>query len=173
MFPPGDSEIVNEGRVTGLMTLFTQSFRRAVPEVFVEFGEQKAQEFVDELKFKLESQLFGHVPLNREYYLWKLKNRLDPRTLIATHEYMDNITFERIEDDTSGVTLRVGMSSGIHRGSNLPYGRLQRYLEDGTSRMPARPHWRPMIMIFKARSNEMGRELRTRLAQNVRSGMQS
>jgi hypothetical protein len=169
----GDSEIVNAERATALMSRFAQAFRQAVPELFVEFGEEKAQEFIDELKFKISSQLFNHHPLNYEYYLGKLKLRLDPRILIATGEYLNNMVVERIEDDTSGVTFRCGMAAGIHQSSGLPLTTLQRYLEDGTSRMPARPHWRPQSMIFRARSNEMGRDFRNRLANKIRDSLQA
>lgn len=172
MFPGGaDSEIVDEARVTALMQNFTRAFRETVPQVFAEFGEEKAKEFVDELKFKISAQLFNHIPLQRDYYLSKLRNGLDPRILIATGEYLDKITYERVEDDTSGVVFRCGMAPGIHGSSGLQLAALQRMLEEGTSRMPARPHWHPMATIFRARSNEMGRDLRGRLATRVRASL--
>ena len=93
--------------------------------------------------------------------------------MIATGEYLEKIISERVEDDTSGIVFRCGMAPGIHHSSGLPLVTLQRYLENGTSRMPARPHWRPQSVIFRARSSEMGRDLRTRLAERIRSRMQS
>jgi hypothetical protein len=166
----GDSEIVNEARVTDLMDRFTRAFRAAVPQVFVEYGEQQAQAFVDELKFKITSQLFGHRPLSRDYYLFKLKNSLDPRILIATGDYLDGIMFERV-DDTSGVVFRCGMARRMHATSELPLATLQRFLEDGTDRMPARPHWRPQAAVFRGRAREIGNGLRTLLAQRVKADM--
>ena len=155
------------------MEIFTNSFRQAAPEVMTEFAEEKAQEFVDELKFKISSQLFNHIPLSRDYYLSKLKNRLDPRILIATGEYLEGIISERVEGDTSGIVFRCGMARGIHRSSGLPLTTLQRYLENGTSRMPARPHWHPESLAFIGRAHEMGNDFRNRLAVRIRTAMQA
>ena len=171
MFPDGgESEIVNESRVVGLMQSLTQAFRRSVPEVFAEYGQEKAQEFEDELRFKLSAQLFHLAPLQRAYYLGKLQQRLDPRTLIRTGEYLAGIMNEQVED-SEGVTFRVGMRPGIHQSSGLPMKVLQRILEHGTSRIPARPHWHPLIIQYQARSDEIARGLRSRLAQRVHQNM--
>ena len=167
MSPQGsESEIVNEARATALLQTFARSFRRNAPQVFREFGEEKSTEFVDEMKFKISAQLFHHHPLNREYYIGKIKMHQDPRILIRTGEYLEGITHEEVEEAGS-VVFRCGMRSGLHRSSGLPIRLLQKFLEQGTSRMPARPHWRPMIVEWQSRSNELGRELRSKLANRI------
>ena len=177
MSPSGDSEIVNEARVVALMQTFATSFRSTAPEVFREFGREKSQEFIDELKFKIASQLFGHVALSRQYYLGKIRAHQDPRILIQTGEYLNGMVVEEIEGDTSGIAFRCGMRSGIHQSSGLSIKLLQRFLEFGTMRhgevqMPARPHWRPQMAVYRAKSPDLGRELRSRLASRVHQNMQ-
>jgi hypothetical protein len=168
----GDSEIVNEARTVRLMSIFADTFRSTVPQVFREFGQEKSQQFVDEIKFKIASQLFNHAPLSRAYYEGKLKAGQDPRILIQSSEYIDSFMYEELTHETEGITFRVGVPNTLHSGSGLPMKLLQKFLEFGTSRMPARPHWRPQIVLYKDRAPEMGRELRSIIAHRVAEGMQ-
>ena len=174
MFPSrnGDSEIVDEPRVINLMHDFADTLRSTVPQLFREFGAEKAQEFIDDLKFKISAQLFDHVPLSDGHYKWKVRHGLDPRILIETSEYLESFMFEELTHDSSGVVFRVGVPAVMHRSSGLPMKMLQRILEYGTNKggrtvIPARPHWRPEIIHFQSRAEEMGREFRSQLATQV------
>lgn len=180
MFPDagGDSEIVDEARVVSLMQRFGATFRSVVPVMFREYGEEKANQFLDEIKFKIAAQLFNHTKLADGTYDYKLKHGLDPRILIATSEYLNSFMVEELTHETEGITFRVGVARTTHGDSGLPMKLLQRFLEFGTIRngkvaMPPRPHWRPQIISYQSRMSEMGREFRTRLAHRVAESMQS
>jgi hypothetical protein len=176
--PTGGSEIPNEDRVVDMMHIFVNVFRATTRPLMAEFGEEQAEEFVEELKFRIAAQSFGHQPLSPAYRRWKIRARLDPRILIATGEYLNSIMYRRIEDTPDNVVAyEVGVRDGIHGPSRLPYRVLARIHEFGAMRhgvphVPARPHWRPMAALYRQRGNEIARQFRTRLAQRVRTGMQ-
>ena len=180
MFPSdsdGDSEIVNEARVRTLIQDFGNTFRSTVPVLFREFGQEKSQQFLDEIKFKIASQLFNLTALSDGHYQYKLKAGLDPRILIETSEYLDSFMYEELTHESGEIAFRVGVPRTMHSGG-LPMKLLQRFLEYGTVRngkvaMPPRPHWRPQIIAYQSRGPQMAREFRTMLAHRVADGMQS
>lgn len=162
-----------------LMTTFINVFRNAAFQVPNQFCEEMANEFKDELQFRIASQSFGHRALNPAYRMGKVRARLDPRILIASGEYLNSFTVEDLSSrehreihGIEGQGFVVGVRSGIHSGSGLPYRVLARVHEFGTSRVPARPHWRPMSAIYRRRSAELGHMLQERLATAVREGLQ-
>lgn len=177
--PPGGnqgSEIVNEARATQLMTIFVDVFRRNARPILTEAGEETASEFVDELKFRIASQAFHHRPLNPAYLRGKIRSGLDPRTLIATGEYLDSIMYEQVDDEAGQIVFRCTVRPGVHGPSGLSYRMLARIHEFGARRggrvhIPARPHWRPMAAIYRDRAPEIGRRIRANLVQRVREGM--
>lgn len=161
-----------------LMRTFINVFRNAAFQVPNQFCEEVANEFKDELQFRIASQAFGHRPLNPAYRMGKVRARLDPRILIATGEYLESFTVEDLSSrehqerhGIEGPGFVVGVRDGIHSGSRLPYRVMARIHEFGTSRIPARPHWRPMSAIYRRRSAELGRRLQVQLATNVRDGL--
>lgn len=168
-----DPEIVNEDRVEGLISRFAESYRRNVPQVMAEFGEELSQEFVDSLREKILNQGFSHIPLNPAYLQSKIDRRLDPRILIATQEYLNSFVAERDEEADAGtIQFRCGVREGIHGPSGMTYKRLARVHEYGSGRIPARPHWRPHAAEFRTRAHQIALQLRARIAEAVKADLQ-
>ena len=168
-----DPEIVNEERVVNLIGQFAESFRRNASQVMEDYGEEIANEFIEGLKTKLENQVFNHEPLSPSYRQSKIDRRLDPRILIATHEYIDSFVAERDENAAPGVIqFRCGVREGIHSSSGMTYSLLARVHEYGRGRVPARPHWRPQSMEFRLRGREFANTIRSRLAEAIRADLQ-
>lgn len=111
-----------------------------VRDTFRGFGSgrliEKAQDIIkkelDEAKelliMEIEQQTMGHAELSDSWAKYKGSHGLDPRTLIATGEYLESFTVSRIGNRTWK----------LH-----PKGQeeLAEWLEYGTNTMPARPHW--------------------------------
>lgn len=77
---------------------------------------------------EIESQSMGHADLSSKWSDYKSSHGLDPRTLIATGEYLESFKVTRI---------------GTRTWKLHPEGQeeLAEWLEYGTRTMPARPHW--------------------------------
>ncbi len=96
--------------------------------------EQLVEKVIKEQKWK-----YKWKPLNPDYKMWKIRKGLDRRIFIAYGYYLDSIkVYQSGHDWVVGVDpFRIHMKTGIRMK------KLARYLEYGTSKMPARPHWRP------------------------------
>lgn len=95
------------------------------------------------------TQKYKWVPLSDRYLASKKRRGLDDRILIATKEYIQSIKPRPRKRDGRVTTWVVG--PGHHKtkhSSGVPMHQLGRWLEFGTSRMPARPHWRPAWSAF-------------------------
>jgi hypothetical protein len=76
--------------------------------------------------------------LNEQYLQWKIRMGYDRRILIRTGDYLDAITVVR-----QGRGARVDIDTSARTMNNIPMTLLAKWLEYGTRKMPARPHWRP------------------------------
>ena len=111
--------------------------------VRVEKGFDKwiAEKIADLTKTAIKEQRWKYKwkPLNPQYKAWKMRKGLDPRILIAYGYYINSIkTYKSGRDWVVGVD-----PFQIHPKTGIRMKKLARYLEYGTSKMPARPHWRP------------------------------
>lgn len=145
----------NYRRSRNLMKMTIDIFRTAGIPVAREKCREFATEFVEELTERIERQQFHHVPLSPEYLRAKIEAGHDPRILIATQEYLNSIQVEPLPESDG---FRVGVGDQVHE-SGVPMRQLARGHEFGTSRMPARPHWRPMASLYRSRSREMAAEI--------------
>jgi hypothetical protein len=92
---------------------------------------------------------FSFPPLNPDYVDRKAIEDLDPRPLIATGFYVENIQVTE-EESPEGILYSVYVPDIKHpSGVTLPT--LVGWLEYGTQNMPARPHWRPVALIVRQR----------------------
>lgn len=102
---------------------------------------------------------FHRVPLSRAYLLWKIRNGLDERTMIATAHYVDTIQVMR-RKTIRGVLYRIGFPPNARArdkdGNILPItlAFLAKLHEYGSmdARIPARPHWRPHLQAMEQRA---------------------
>lgn len=98
----------------------------------------KANEMATELRDRIEDQSLKLAPLSPITIAKKGHEDI----LIDTRQYIDAI---QVEETEFGAT--VGVSDTIHKSgkSQIAMTELADYLEHGTSKMPARPHWRPVM----------------------------
>ena len=100
---------------------------------------------------------FDHEPLNQRYVDKKAAKGLDGRKLLATGDYIEGITTNRVEGG-AGVAYTVGVEDRNHRPSGLPLNTLARIHEfgSGSAGIPARPHWRPVGRQVRASLRKQG-----------------
>lgn len=109
-------------------------------------------EFAADLTRLVEQQAFAWVPLSDGYARKKQMLGLDPRILIATGRYVKS--FQPIQD-ASGQWVVGIPATPLHAGSRHTLRDLARWLEFGTRTMPARPHWRPAMALWKTKSYQV------------------
>lgn len=128
------------------------------PRIESEFDQaarRVAEEVAKRVKQRIRSQAYGHAPLSPKYRAWKIKKGLSPKILIATGQYVGSI---RAWKEGRG-SWHAGVTPGARHSSGVDMQQLAVWLEYGTSRMPARPHWRielewaeKQMMFFGARA---------------------
>lgn len=130
-----------------------RSYQDSVRAAMRDFG----QETLSELKLRISS---GSVQpgLNAEYSAWKQSKGFDERTLLRTHGYLNSL---RLVSERSGFTIYVDgvepiledpeTGRTIAGRSRNSYALIAFWLEYGTQRMPARPHWEPTARRARAR----------------------
>lgn len=102
--------------------------------------QQIAEEMISEAKDIIKFQKYEWKPLSLNYLEYKINKGLDTRILLATHFYYDHITW--------GITDKKiwwGVEDVVHDPSGLELRVLARIHEYGTSTIPARPLWRPLL----------------------------
>lgn len=128
------------------LTVFEKEARLEAQKQIRQFAEEIAEEARDIIK----EQRYDWVPLDPDYLASKIKKGLDPRTLIATGDYLDHIgTYEK------DGKIFVGPLPGTHKPSGLTYVHLARIHEYGTETIPARPLWRPLFSVALRRNEKL------------------
>jgi hypothetical protein len=108
-----------------------------------------ARDLASEVRFAVKHQVYEWIPLTEKYKRYKKRNNLDPRILIATGEYIRNISVAIHMDGT----VEIGVKDKKHTASGISLKLLARILEYGSqkAKIPPRPHWRPTISKFRSR----------------------
>ncbi len=127
--------------------------------------EEMANQFADDLRGIISRQLISWVPLSSGYAIRKRTLGLDPRILIATGRYVNSIQAMQQKDGTWLVSVP---DEPLRPGSKHTLKDLARWLEYGTLRMPARPHWRPAQNIWRTKIYQMKRRLHFDLVQELK-----
>lgn len=117
------------------------------------FAADLKNRFVDRIR-RQDFQSFRRIPLSWRWQLYKRRNHLDDRTMIATGAYLRSIaTFET--KTKTGFNIRIGIHPSVWvrhpvtgARKSTPMWRLACVHEFGSSRAhtPARPHWGPFFM---------------------------
>ena len=128
-------------------------------------GEEMANQFADDLRQIISRQLISWVPLSSGYAIRKRTLGLDPRILIATGRYVNSIQAMQQKDGGWIVSIP---DEPLRPGSKHTLKDLARWLEYGTLRMPARPHWRPAQNIWRTKIYQMKRRLHFDLVQELK-----
>jgi len=125
-----------------------------------ESAKKMAQEFRD----KIYKQEFPHAPLSSAYIKWKIRRGLDTRILIATKKYIHAIGVKQLphgaligfihKNRIDIIKTKTGIRTRV-----LPYRLLARWLEYGTKTSPPRPHWRPIMKLWKEQARTLYRRV--------------
>lgn len=117
-------------------------------EKIKEYTVKRLEYYKNELRRYIEDQKGNWVPLNVTYLQHKQALGLDERILIATGNYINS--FKVVVN---------GNQIGIAAEG---YEELGKWLEYGTSRMPARPHWSHIdLQIRYTLANQVKQYMRT------------
>jgi hypothetical protein len=117
---------------------------------------------------------FKVKPLTKPWIRNKVRKKLDPRTFLATGDYVRGIGVRKRTDSKAGVTYVVTMANRKHKVSGIRLQRLGLILEFGTRqysvplfgdknnmvtiKIPSRPHWRPAYQELKKIVANIGQE---------------
>lgn len=136
----------------------------------IELIQEAGKAFARRVRYAIRNQIYAWPPLSPNYAAWKEANDLDPRMLIATHEYINSI-----KATMTDYGVEVGLDPSKTHAGGIPMRLLGRWLEygtmnlDGSWRMPPRPHWRPEIRRWK---NNTLPELRIQIKSMMMAHMQ-
>jgi len=142
---------------------FLSVFKKVVEVEATAANKALAKEFVKEAKSVIEEQKYKWEPLKQDYLDWKVKHGYDPRTLVATGEIKDAISWGVVRG-----RIWAGLPRRIHTGSGLPLHILGRIHEFGTASIPARPLWRTLVAKFNIKKVLMSKSARTRIAKRFK-----
>jgi len=128
-------------------------------------GRDLAEEFADDLRALITRQLIAWVPLTKGYARRKRMLGQDPRILIATGNYVNSIRAIQQGDGSWVVGIP---ATPLRSGSKYTLKDLARWLEYGTHRMPARPHWRPAQAMWRTKLLQIKRRLQFNMVRELR-----
>lgn len=128
-----------------------------------EFGDAKAAEMTKMLHTgKFESQ--ASIPVTPEVMAAKVKaNGGWTPPLVSTGEYADSITATPRED---GVIVAPNESQ--HGDSGTTNKELGGFLENGTDKVPARPHWQPFQEQVTAELGTLTKKISEAIVSGIR-----
>lgn len=130
---------------------YPKAFQRARHRVLERFGKDVR----DELAGRITEQRFpGLAALNPAWVQRKIKAGWSTNILVATGDYAKGLVHL-----VTPKGVRV-VPTGVDKRTGTPYGIIAKWLEQGTWRMPARPHWMPTMAWAK-------NELRARTADMI------
>jgi hypothetical protein len=137
-------------------------------------GELKriAEEFAKYVQTIIYKQKYKWKPLSARYLQRKKDQHLDLRILIATKAYVQSIRAIPRRRDKKVVSWSVGPGGPgeIHEPSGLKLKTLARWLEFGTSRMPARPHWRPAWSAYIRKKKTYAKQIMKKIMKETKKG---
>lgn len=136
------------------------------------FAEEERGAFVQDVE-RQRFPDFNAAPLNSRYRARKIKLGLDPRVMIRTHHYLDQIQVFRRQNNPRSTTFHVGFHKRAlardHKGQRVPFllRRLARVHEEGSAKLniPRRRHWRPHYEAMRGRAPRV----RARIRAGVRA----
>jgi len=106
-----------------------------------------------------ERRPYRHPPLADSTVTKKANAQQDGRRLIATGAYVEGI--EVFRGSKNGVPYyTVRPKPGKHPDAGVTHRVLAAFHEFGTSKMPARPHWGPVLRVLRRVMEQRGPEVR-------------
>lgn len=153
-------------------TILVNAFgTKANPGSVILEARKDCVKIAEEMAAELREEIYGQAahlklhPLSPAYLARKKALGKDTRILIATRKYVKAI---------GAIETPFGATVGLTRKTRkdgdriLEYAKLQRWLEFGTKRMRARPHWRVAMRYWKDNRGEYGLRLKGRIGRELR-----
>jgi hypothetical protein len=131
-----------------LLREVTEEACQATARKVAQVGAQEAQDILEEQR-KAETW----PPLNKDYLDRKIHEGYDPRMLIRSRFYLENIKWWKVRGSGKGrkAEYRFGVKQVQHPDAKMKLGRLAAIHEYGNRRTPARPFWRPLAYNLRRR----------------------
>jgi hypothetical protein len=127
--------------------------RNQLPKQLTEVATTKvgkiAKEKAKEIRHNIFAQLYKHIPLNPQYRADKIRKGFDSRILLRTKTYASSIGVWR-RKKKNVIEFSVGVPSNKRNLDGVLLKDIGRWLEFGTSKMVARPHFSPVLFKMKA-----------------------
>lgn len=170
------ADIAKSKRKLILPTVFSPMVEQQIAYTSKEYAYKLASILAGRLRGAILTQAYDWAPLSEAWLAKKEKMGWDLRILRATGDYVNSIVPRRhrnLDNTVDDFTYVVQPSPDhvTHSGKTLKqigfyleYGTLNR---DGTIRMPARPHWRPVWKKFKSEQETIKREIQSAVVKRL------
>jgi len=149
---------------------FVQGIRKAVFEGSTRYLRKVATLLAESVQDTILYQINIKPPLSDAWLERKRREGYDLRILVMTQEYVDNISvIETPTPRSRGGTFEVsvGFPNKPHSRAKVAFAQLMLWLEYGTRKMPARPHWRPVWERFKVRMPQHAERIRIEVLRDL------
>jgi len=150
---------------------FVTVFRKSAIRASALRMKSMADKLAKDVRDVLYKQLYNWPPLSPKYLAMKERTGLDTRILIASGKYVRSIKSIRTVDEDKGVMYSVGPVGKT--ANKIPLTLLARWLEYGTTKMPAREHWRPAWSIFLSKVSNTKKKLKTEILREFGKNIKS
>lgn len=140
---------------------------QSVHEELKEHAQGLAESLGEDVRRYVSMQPGSWPPLRAAYRMSKIRRGLDPRMLLATHEYVNSIGLQWIKESGDGLEVYVGVPNVDHSDARMPMAQLGRIHEYGSSNIPSRPHWGPVWRRWLPRSKQDVMDMLENLEETV------
>lgn len=150
-------------------------------ELMDEYAEDERTEFVQRIKdqrfasFQVTLYPESGTNLSPQWIARKEAKKADPRTMIATHHYVDSIrVFRRLNSNHRGGKWRIGFHPRLrardldHKSVSITLDDVAQIHEHGNAQTPARPHWGPNLNRMRREAPAVRRHMRGEIVAEVR-----
>jgi hypothetical protein len=154
--------------------VLVQGVEEAVKDTAAIECRRIALDFKDDLISAVRQQKYPMQELSDRWKKKKQKEKLDPRMLIASGKYLQNIRIRKMRQ-TRGqqgwvvepTPFRVKKYKFQKEAPKITYQKLAAIHEFGYPKLniPARPHWTPTIEDYQARGQQIRKEVQAAFAK--------
>jgi phage gpG-like protein len=131
-----------------------------------------AFDFKDDLTQAVRQKRYSMQDLSDRWKKKKKKEGLDPRKLIASGKYLENIRVEKYRNTgwkVEPTPFRVKKYKFQKEAPKITYQKLAAIHEFGypKANIPARPHWIPTIEQYQAQAGRIGKQVQDTFAKRL------
>lgn len=147
-------------------TKFISVFKDEIQLHAFKCNKEIAKSYANEAKEVIKKQLYRWAPLSPKYLEDKIQKGYDSRIYIRTGEFLASIMWGVTHGKVwTGIPARVMHTGKFARADEpdrkpIPMRVLARWLEYGTTLIPPRPVWRPLLAKYVRLRPDFGRRYR-------------